>query len=73
MTPKPKTPVEQAYLLESLLRVLSLATDGEQIAGKTFEFCGGGSVLDMAADMAGAIVDALEKVEMAAKAQAAKP
>ena len=31
------TTIERAYALVSLLQILSLATDGEQIAGKTFE------------------------------------
>ena len=52
--------IDQAYKLESLLRVLSMAVDGEQICGKTFEHAGGGSVLDMAADLAGEIVNELE-------------
>ncbi len=54
-----------AYKLESLLRILSLATDGEQIAGKTFEECGGGAVIDMAVDLAGQIITALERADMA--------
>lgn len=36
--------IARAYKLESLLRILSLATDGEQISNKTFEESGGGSV-----------------------------
>lgn len=60
---KDKSIINKAYNLESLLRILSLATDGEQIAGKSFEHCGGGAILDMAADMAGAIVEALERAE----------
>ena len=55
--------IDRAYKLESLLRILTLATDGEQIAGKTFGHCGGGAVLEMAADMAGEIVSALEIAE----------
>ena len=55
-----------AYKLESLLRILSLATDGEQIAGKTFEECGGGEVIDMAAELIGQIIAALD---MAARAE----
>lgn len=57
------TIIDRAYKLESLLRILTLATDGEQIAGKTFEHCGGGAVLEMAAEMAGEIVSALEIAE----------
>ena len=68
---EPKTTIELAYKLESLLRILSLATDGEQIAGKTFEQCGGGAMIDMAADMAGEIVISLELAEHARKNQAA--
>lgn len=52
--------IDQAYKLSSLLRVLSLAVDGEQIAGTTFAFNGGGSIIDMAANMAGEIVENLE-------------
>ena len=68
---EPKTTIELAYKLESLLRILSLATEGEQIAGKTFEQCGGGAMIDMAADMAGEIVISLELAEHARKNQAA--
>lgn len=68
---EPKTTIELAYKLESLLRILSLATDGEQIAGKTFEQCGGGAMIDMAADMAGEIIISLELAEHARKNQAA--
>ena len=57
------TIIDRAYKLESLLRILTLATDGEQISGKNFEHCGGGMVLQMAADMAGEIVSALEIAE----------
>ena len=68
---EPKTTIELAYKLESLLRILSLATDGEQIAGKIFEQCGGGAMIDMAADMAGEIIISLELAEHARKNQAA--
>lgn len=54
--------VDRAYKLESLLRVASLAMDGEQIAGAgRLEHIGGGAVLDMAADMAREIVEGLER------------
>lgn len=54
--------IDRAYKLESLLRVASLAIDGEQIAGAgRFERSGGGSILDMAANMAGEIVEGLER------------
>lgn len=53
--------IERAAKLESLLRMVSLAMEGEQIAGAgQFEKSGGGAVLDMAADMAGQIVEGLE-------------
>lgn len=55
--------VNRAYKLESLLRILSLATDGEQIAGKTFEQCGGGAVIDIAIELAGELVVHLEGIE----------
>lgn len=58
--------IARTYKLESLLRVLSLATEGEQLAGKTFAKSGGGAVLDMAADLAGEITDALERAEKSA-------
>lgn len=55
--------IARAAKLESLLRMVSLAMDGEQIAGAGhFEKSGGGAVLDMAADMAGEIVEGLERV-----------
>jgi hypothetical protein len=56
-----QTAIALAYQLESLLRILALATDGEQIAGRTFEGSGGGAVLELAADIAGKIVEALER------------
>jgi hypothetical protein len=62
---KNNTNIERAYQLESLLRVLSLAADGEQIAGKTFNASGGGNILDMAADMAGELVNQLELAKTA--------
>lgn len=62
-----QTAVNLAYKLESLLRLASLATDGEQIAGKTFEQCGGGAVLDLAAEMALKIITDLEVAEQAQK------
>lgn len=53
--------IDRAYKLESLLRIAALAMDGEQVAGAgRFEHVGGGSVLGMAADMAGEIVAGLE-------------
>lgn len=52
--------LHRAYQLESLLRVLSRASDGAAISGVTFEQAGGGAVLDMAADLAGQIVNDLE-------------
>lgn len=52
--------IARAYKLESLLRILSLATDGEQVSNTTFEKSGGGSILDMGADLAGEIVEGLE-------------
>jgi hypothetical protein len=54
--------VRLAYQLESLLRTLSLAVDGQQTAGMSFEECGGGAVLLMAGDMAGEIAASVEKV-----------
>ncbi len=52
--------IDRAYRIESLLRVLSLAVDGEQVSGTRLAFSGGGSILDMAADMAGELVEGLE-------------
>jgi hypothetical protein len=52
--------IDQAYRLESLLRVMSMAVDGEQVSGTTLALSGGGSILDMAADMAGQLVEGLE-------------
>lgn len=52
--------IDQANNLESLLRCLSLAVDGEQIAGITFSNSGGGSMIDLAAKMASEIVKGLE-------------
>ncbi|MBT54777.1 MAG: hypothetical protein CMF72_15425 [Mameliella sp.] len=53
--------LDRASKLESLLRVLSLAMDGEQVAGAgRLDHVGGGAVLDMAADMAREIVAGLE-------------
>lgn len=59
--------VSLAYKLESLLTILSLATDGEQIAGKTFEQCGGGTVIGMAIEMMRELVGHLEGNEARAR------
>lgn len=56
----------RAYRLESLLRVMSLATDGEQISNVTFEKSGGGEIINLAAEMAGEIIEGLELGEKAA-------
>lgn len=53
--------IANAYKLESLLRVMSLATDSTQINSRiTFEKSGGGAVLEMASEMAGEIVETPE-------------
>ncbi len=52
--------IAQAYRVESLLRILSMAVDGEQASGTTLALSGGGSIIDMAADMAGEIIEGLE-------------
>jgi hypothetical protein len=59
--------VDRAYALESMLRILSLAADGEQIRTRGFADCGGGAVLDVAVEMAGEIVQQLEVAELAAR------
>lgn len=52
--------IDRAYRLESLLRIMSLAVDGEQISDATFSKAGGGSLIDLAAEMAGEISAGLE-------------
>lgn len=52
--------ISRAYRIESLLRILSMAVDGEQISGTTFTLSGGGAILDTAADMVGELAEALE-------------
>tara|TARA_R110002096_G_scaffold411631_1_gene611806 strand:+ start:439 stop:639 length:201 start_codon:yes stop_codon:yes gene_type:complete len=64
---KTKTTIDRAYDLVSLLKVLSLATDGEDVAAANLGHVGGGRVLDLAADMAFEILGELESAEMAAK------
>jgi len=61
MSEAPNT-IERAYMLESLLRVLSLAACSDQM-GRNLEQCGGGLVLDMAAEIAGEIVSDLERAQ----------
>jgi hypothetical protein len=58
-----KATIARAYDLMSLLKVLSLAVDGEDVAAATLGHVGGGRVLDMAADMAAEILSDLEKHE----------
>jgi hypothetical protein len=41
-----KTTIGRVYDLVSLLRIASMAIDGEQNAGKSFEAVGGGNVLE---------------------------
>lgn len=48
------------YKLHSLLGVLSQAADGEQITGESLAKCGGGTVIEMAGEMAGEIIEGLE-------------
>lgn len=60
---EPHSTIDRAYQLESLLRILALATDGEETSGKTFHQSGGGAILEMAAEMAGEIVNSLEKAQ----------
>ena len=55
-----QTTIDMAYKLSSLLKILSMAADGGKFDGKSFVHCGGGLILDMAADMAGEILEALE-------------
>ena len=64
---KSATIIDRAYKLESLLRVLALATESEETSGKTFQQSGGGAILELAAEMAGEIVNSLEKAENASK------
>jgi hypothetical protein len=59
-----KTTIGRVYDLVSLLRIASMAIDGEQNAGKSFEAVGGGNVLDMAAELAFDILGELERAEM---------
>lgn len=60
MTPSKQPILNKAYDLESLLRVLGLAIDEEQICGKSLADMGGGPIMEMAADWAGEIVEHLE-------------
>ena len=63
-----KTTLECAYDLLSLLRCLSLAMDGQYPEGpRTLVQSGGCAVLDLAADMAGEIVDRLDLAEREVK------
>jgi hypothetical protein len=64
---QPQTTIALAYRLGSLLRILSLAGDGQQVANKTLEQSGGGEIIDMAADMAGEIIEQLELAEIEAR------
>jgi len=61
-----RTTVERTYDLVALLKVLSMAVDGEQISGNTLEHIGGGNVLDMAAELAFGILGDLERAEKVA-------
>ncbi|WP_022705288.1 hypothetical protein [Pseudorhodobacter ferrugineus] len=62
---KAKTTIDRAYNLMSLLKVLSLAVDGEDVAAATLGHVGGGRVLDMAAELAFDILADLERAETA--------
>ena len=64
---KDKTSVDKAYDLMSLLKVLSLAVDGEEISASTLGQIGGGRVLDMAAELSYEILADLERAEIASR------
>ncbi|QCO56955.1 hypothetical protein EOK75_14235 (plasmid) [Pseudorhodobacter turbinis] len=65
---KEKSTADRAADLVSLLKVLSLAVDGEDVAAATLGHVGGGRVLDMASELAFDILGDLERAEMAEKA-----
>ena len=63
---KTRSATDRAYDLHALLRVLSMALDGEENAAETLGHIGGGRVLDMAAEMAFELLADLERAEIAA-------
>jgi hypothetical protein len=62
---RPKNTIDLAYRLGNLLQILSLAADGQQITNTTLEHSGGGDIIDLAAEMAGEIIERLELAEKA--------
>lgn len=52
--------IKKAYRLSALLDIAALAVESEQTLGPAFEKRGGRLVMEMAAEMAGEIVDGLE-------------
>jgi hypothetical protein len=50
-----------AYQLQCLMRVLSLAVQGQDAAGLSFEQCGGSTVLELAGDMAGELAELADR------------
>ena len=52
--------IDRANKLEHLLRIMSMAIDGEQISATSFADNGGGSLIDMATSMARQIGDGLD-------------
>jgi hypothetical protein len=52
--------IDRANKLEHLLRIMSMAIDGEQISATSFADNGGGSLIDMAIGMAREISDGLD-------------
>lgn len=60
------TALDQAHTVESLLRVMSMAIDGEQICATSFADNGGGRLIDMSIQMMGDLIGKIEALERVA-------
>jgi hypothetical protein len=61
---------DQAHKVESILRVMSMAIDGEQICATSFTENGGGSLIDLTIEMMGELI---EKIHVLERTAASRP
>ncbi|MGR3477400.1 hypothetical protein [Sulfitobacter sp.] len=57
------TPLAQAEKVEAMLRVMSMAIDGEQICATSFADNGGGRLVDMMIEIMGDLIEKIEALE----------
>jgi hypothetical protein len=61
------TPLDQAQKVEAMLRIMSMAIDGEQICATSFADNGGGRLIDMMIELMGDLIKKVEEMEVSLK------